>query len=64
MAEVLPIGTTDRKQVVDLTDRIEAVNWQVNMQEGQCSLFGTHTTAALKNGCQDGMRALTHHPRV
>jgi thiamine phosphate synthase YjbQ (UPF0047 family) len=49
---------------VVLTDRIEAVIRHVNMQEGQCFLFGTHTTAILKNGYQNVIRALTQDPRV
>ena len=50
MAEVLPISTTSRKQVVDLTDRIEAVIRKAKMKEGLCSLFISHTTAALTTG--------------
>lgn len=50
MAEALHISTTNRKQVVDLTDRIEAVIKRAKMQEGLCSLFVTHTTAALATG--------------
>lgn len=50
MSEVLLISTTSRKQVVDLTDRIEAVIRKAKMQEGLCSLFITHTTAALTTG--------------
>jgi hypothetical protein len=33
MAEVLPISTTSRKQIVDLTDRIEAVIRRAKMQD-------------------------------
>jgi len=50
MAEVLCVRTTDRKQVVDLTDRIEAMIHKAKMQQGLCSLFVTHTTAALTTG--------------
>lgn len=50
MAEVLRIRTGNLKQVVDLTDRVEAVIRQVKMREGICSLFVTHTTAALTTG--------------
>ncbi len=50
MTEVLRIGTTDRKQVVDVTDRIEKVIRKAKMQQGLCSLFITHTTAALTTG--------------
>jgi secondary thiamine-phosphate synthase enzyme len=50
MAEVLHISTINRKQVVDLTDRIEAVLKRAKMQAGLCCLFVTHTTAALATG--------------
>jgi secondary thiamine-phosphate synthase enzyme len=50
MAEVLRISTTARKQVVDLTDQVESVIRKAKMQEGLCSLFITHTTAALTTG--------------
>ena len=50
MAEILHINTTTRKQVVDLTDRIEAMIRKAKMHEGLCSLFITHTTAALTTG--------------
>ena len=47
MVEVLHVSTSNRKQVVDLTDQVEAVIRQAKVQEGLCSLFVTHTTAAL-----------------
>ena len=50
MAEVLRINTTSRKQVVDLTDLVEISIRKAKMQEGLCSLFVTHTTAALTTG--------------
>ena len=50
MAEVLHISTTARKQVVDLTDQVEAVIRKAKMQEGLRALFITHTTAALTTG--------------
>ena len=50
MAEVLHINTAARKQVVDLTDQVEAVIRKTKLQEGLCSLFITHTTAALTTG--------------
>ena len=50
MAELLRISTTARKQVVDSTDQVEAVIRKAKMQEGLCSLFITHTTAALTTG--------------
>jgi len=50
MAELLQISTTSRKQVVDLTDRIEAMIRKAKMHEGLCSLVITHTTAGLTTG--------------
>lgn len=50
MAEVLHIGTSRLKQIVDLTDQVEAVIHKAKMQEGLCSIFVTHTTAALTTG--------------
>ena len=50
MTEVLRVGTTNRKQVVDLTDRIEEKIRKAKLQEGLCALFVTHTTAALTTG--------------
>lgn len=48
--EVLRISTSSLKEVVDLTDRIESLIHREKMQEGLCSLFVTHTTAALTTG--------------
>ena len=48
--EVLRISTGSLKEVVDLTDRIESLIRRAKMQEGLCSLFITHTTAALTTG--------------
>ena len=50
MSDVLHIRTTALKEIVDLTDRLETVIRKANLQEGLCSLFVTHTTAALTTG--------------
>lgn len=50
MPEILRVNTSHLKQVVDLTDRIEALIRKAQMREGLCSLFITHTTAALTTG--------------
>ncbi|WP_455371518.1 secondary thiamine-phosphate synthase enzyme YjbQ, partial [Petrachloros mirabilis] len=50
MTEVLHVNTSSRKQVVDLTDRVETLIRKAKMREGLCSLFVTHTTAALTTG--------------
>src|SRR5215510_14693962 len=50
MAEVLRIKTTSAKEVVDLTDQLESLVRKAKRQEGLCSIFVTHTTAALTTG--------------
>ena len=50
MADVLRISTTAAKEVVDLTDRLEAMIRKAKLQEGLCTLFVTHTTAAVTTG--------------
>jgi len=50
MSEVLHVKTSSRKQVVDLTDRVETLIRKAKIREGLCSLFVTHTTAALTTG--------------
>jgi secondary thiamine-phosphate synthase enzyme len=50
MPEVLRISTSQLKQIVDLTDRVETLIRKAKMQQGLCSLFITHTTAALTTG--------------
>jgi len=50
MADLVWISTQERKQVVDLTDRVNAVIRRAKLQDGLCALFITHTTAALTTG--------------
>ena len=50
MSDVLHIRTTTAKEIVDLTDRLEAVIRKTKVQAGLCALFVTHTTAALTTG--------------
>ena len=50
MTEILHVSTTQLKEVVDLSVKIEAVVRKSKMQQGLCSLFITHTTAALTTG--------------
>jgi len=50
MTEILHVSTTKPKEVVDLSDKVEAVIRELTMQKGLCSLFVTHTTAALTTG--------------
>jgi secondary thiamine-phosphate synthase enzyme len=48
--EHLKIKTERLKQVVDLTDRVNALIAKRKMTEGLCCLFLTHTTACLTTG--------------
>ncbi len=41
------INTQSKKQVVDITDRVEEVIQEYSGEEGTCNLFLTHTTCAL-----------------
>lgn len=50
LSETLRVSTKNRKQVVDLTDRVNAAIKKAKLQEGCCALFLTHTTAALTTG--------------
>lgn len=50
MTETVTIATKARKQVLDLTDRVNGLLTQANMTEGICTLFVPHTTAALTTG--------------
>jgi secondary thiamine-phosphate synthase enzyme len=50
MPEALCITTGNLKEIVDLTERIEALVRRANIRDGLCALFVTHTTAALTTG--------------
>jgi secondary thiamine-phosphate synthase enzyme len=50
MSHRLQIKTTALKQIIDLTDQVQAVVRQANVANGLCSLFVTHTTAAVTTG--------------
>lgn len=50
MSHRLQIKTTALKQIIDLTDQVQAVVRQANLADGLCSLFVTHTTAAVTTG--------------
>ncbi len=50
MGHVVRIATSQRKQIVDLTARVNELIRQAKLQEGLCSLFLAHTTAALTTG--------------
>lgn len=50
MHEVLKVPTIHAKQVVDLTQQIEALLEEVDIAEGVCTVFVPHTTAAVTTG--------------
>ncbi len=50
MAEKLQVNTGSLKEVVDLTDRLQALIVRAKIRDGLCTLFITHTTAALTTG--------------
>jgi secondary thiamine-phosphate synthase enzyme len=50
MAEMLRVTTGTLKEIVDLTERVQSLIRRAKMREGLCSLFVTHTTAALTTG--------------
>jgi secondary thiamine-phosphate synthase enzyme len=50
MGQILEVTTASRKEVLDLTERVQALVRRANIREGLCALFVTHTTAALTTG--------------
>lgn len=50
MNDALQVITTQPKEAVDLTDRINGVIAKTHVQEGFCVAFVAHTTAALTTG--------------
>jgi secondary thiamine-phosphate synthase enzyme len=48
--ETLRVKTQRLKQIVDLTSELNALIKKRGVNEGLCSLFVTHTTAALTTG--------------
>ncbi|MEP7153600.1 MAG: secondary thiamine-phosphate synthase enzyme YjbQ [Nitrospira sp.] len=50
MSHVVRLSTTELKQILDLTEQVQAVIRQANLKEGLCSVFVTHTTAAVTTG--------------
>lgn len=50
MSHKLQVSTTELKQIVDLTEQVQAVIRQAKLREGLCTVFVTHTTAAVTTG--------------
>jgi secondary thiamine-phosphate synthase enzyme len=50
MTELLRITTKQLKEIVDLTELLQAAIRKAKIKEGLCSVFVTHTTAAVTTG--------------
>lgn len=50
MTELLRITTKRLKEIVDLTELLQAAIRKAKIKEGLCSVFVTHTTAAVTTG--------------
>lgn len=50
MTKLLRITTKRLKEIVDLTELLQAAIDKANMKDGLCSVFVTHTTAAVTTG--------------
>lgn len=50
MGHIVRVATSQRKQIVDLTARVNALIRQAKLKDGLCALFLAHTTAALTTG--------------
>jgi secondary thiamine-phosphate synthase enzyme len=50
MSTTLRIKTRHAKDIIDLTDRLEEAITQADLEEGLCTAFVTHTTAAITTG--------------
>lgn len=50
MTELLRITTKQLKEIVDVTELLQAAIRKANVTEGLCSVFVTHTTAAVTTG--------------
>jgi secondary thiamine-phosphate synthase enzyme len=50
MSHRLQIKTRALKQIIDLTDQVQAVVRDATLADGLCSVFVTHTTAAVTTG--------------
>jgi secondary thiamine-phosphate synthase enzyme len=47
MTHALNVSTTSRVEMVDLTDRIQELVLQSEVEDGVCHVFSAHTTAGL-----------------
>ncbi len=47
MQEVISISTSKRQELIDITNRVEAIVKKSNVKEGLCTVFAMHATAAV-----------------
>ena len=50
MSHNLQVSTSELKQIVDLTDQVQELIRRAKLKEGLCTVFVTHTTAAVTTG--------------
>ena len=47
MQEVISISTSKRQELIDITDKVEAIVKKSGVKEGLCTVFAMHATAAI-----------------
>jgi secondary thiamine-phosphate synthase enzyme len=65
MQEIITISTSKKQELVDITDKVNAIVEKSKVKQGLCSIFTTHATAAIvinenadPNICLDTIDAL------
>lgn len=67
MQEIIEISTSKKQELVDITDKVNAMVKKSKINQGLCNIFTTHATAAIvinenadPNLCFDTIDALNH----
>ena len=47
MQEVISISTSKRQELIDITNKVEAIVKKSKVKEGLCTVFAIHATAAI-----------------
>ena len=47
MQEAISISTSKRQELIDITDKVEAIVKKSGVKEGLCTVFAMHATAAI-----------------
>ncbi len=65
MQEIITVSTSKKQELVDITDKVNAIVEKSKVKQGLCSIFTTHATAAIvinenadPNICLDTIDAL------